>query len=177
MSRRLPWTSLLLAAALLSPAAAQAKRVAPAVPVTDTLRLSLDEAIQRALARSEDMRTARANVKQTSGQVFQAASAALPQVSGSVVYGRKIESIYDNLGSMSSSSSDSGGGDEGMNEFIKMFASKNTWTTTLSAQQLIWSGGKVGAALRTARAANRAAQAKPAAGVSCRSRENWQIGG
>ncbi len=160
MRRLLPCVPLLLATALLAPAAAQARRVAPAAPVTDTLRLTLDDAIQRALARSEDMRAARANVKQTSGQVFQAASAALPQISGSVVYSRKIESIYDNLGSLSSSSSDSSSGDEGgMSEFIKMFASKNTWTTTLSAQQLIWSGGKVGGALRTARAANRAAQA------------------
>ena len=58
-------------------------------------------------------------------------------------------------GGCGDSSSDGGG----MDEFIKMFASKNTWTTTLSAQQLIWSGGKVGGALRTARAANRAAQA------------------
>ncbi len=160
MSRLLPCTSLLLAVALLSPAAAQAKRIQPTAPVTDTLRLSLDDALQRALSRSEDMRTARANVKQTSGQVWQAASQALPQVSGSVVYNRKIESIYDNLGSTSSSSSsDSSGDGGGMDEFIKMFASKNTWTTTLSAQQLIWSGGKVGGALRTARAANRAAQA------------------
>ena len=154
MNRLLPWTSLVLAAALLAPAPARAKRVPPPAPVTDTLRLTLDDAILRALARSEDMRTARANVKQTSGQVFQAASAALPQVSGSVLYDRRIESLYDNFGSMASDS----GGDE-MSGLIAMFASKNTWTATLSAQQLVWSGGKVGAALATARAANRAAQA------------------
>jgi outer membrane protein TolC len=154
MNRLLPWTSLLLAAALLAPAPAGAKRVPPPAPVTDTLRLTLDDAILRALARSEDMRTARANVKQTSGQVFQAASAALPQVSGSVLYDRRIESLYDNFGSMASDS----GGDE-MSGLIAMFASKNTWTATLGAQQLVWSGGKVGAALATARAANRAAQA------------------
>ncbi len=154
MNRLPPWTSLLLAAALLAPAPAGAKRVAPPGPVTDTLRLTLDDAILRALARSEDMRTARANVKQTSGQVFQAASAALPQVSGSVLYDRRIESLYDNFGSMASDS-----GDDEMSGLIAMFASKNTWTATLSAQQLVWSGGKVGAALATARAANRAAQA------------------
>ena len=104
MKRLLPRLSLLLAVALLPPAAAHAKRVGPAAPVTDTLRLTLDDAVQRALSHSEEMRTARANVKQTSGQVFQAASQALPQISGSVLYNRKIESIYDNLGSTSSSS-------------------------------------------------------------------------
>ena len=83
MNRLLPWASLLLAAALLSPApgAGPPGRSPPPAP-TDTLRLTLDDAVQRALPRSEDMRTARANVKQTSGQVFQAASQALPQVSG-----------------------------------------------------------------------------------------------
>jgi outer membrane protein len=153
MNRLLPWLSLLLVAALLAPAPARARRDPPAPAPTDTLRLTLDDAIQSALSHSEEMRTARANVKQTSGQVFQATSQALPQVSGSILYDRKIESIYDGFSSMSS---DSGGNMEGL---IKMFASKNTWTTTLTAQQLLWSGGKVGSALRTARAANRAAQA------------------
>ena len=153
MSRLLPGACLLLAA-LLAPAQAQARRVQPAAPVTDTLRLTLDDATARALAHSEEMRTARANVRQTSGQVFQAASQALPQVSGNVVYSRRIESIYD---SFSSTAPDSGG-DE-MSGLLKIFASKNTWTATLTAQQLVWSGGKVGAALKTARAANRAAQA------------------
>lgn len=153
MNRVLPWVSLLLAAALLAPPV-QARRAQPAPAPTDTLRLTLDEAVQRALSHSEEMRTARANVRQTSGQVFQAASQALPQVSGTVQYNRKIESIYDSFGSTASDS----GSDE-MSGLIAMFASKNTWTTTLSAQQLLWSGGKVGGALRTARAANRAAQA------------------
>jgi outer membrane protein len=153
MNRLLHWAPLLLAATLLLPAPAGARPAQPAVTPTDTLRLTLDTAIQRALARSEDMRTARANVKQTSGQVIQATSQALPQISGNVVYDRKIESLYDGFSSMSS---DSGGEVSGL---LKIFASKNTWTTTLTAQQLLWSGGKVGSALRTARAANRAAQA------------------
>jgi outer membrane protein len=152
---------LLLAVALLAPAPARARRAEPPPAPTDTLRLSLDDAVQRAQSHSEEMRTARANVKQTGGQVLQAVSQALPQISGSVVYNRKIESIYDGFSTTSSSTSSdsSSGGDDGMGNLIKMFASKNTWTTTLSAQQLLWSGGKVGSALRTARAANRAALA------------------
>ncbi len=151
MRGRCCWLFLLI---LLLPVAAHARRPEPPAAPTDTLRLTLDDAIQRGLSHSEEMRTARANVRATSGQVWQAASAALPQVSGSVVYDRKIQSIYDNFGSAGADS-----GSSEMSGLIAMFASKNTWTTTLSAQQLLWSGGKVSGALRTARAANRAAQA------------------
>ena len=53
MNRLLPRAFLLLAVALLAPAAAAAKSSPPPAAVTDTLRLTLDQAIQRALAHSE----------------------------------------------------------------------------------------------------------------------------
>jgi outer membrane protein TolC len=142
---------LLVLAALLLPAAAGARRDPPAPAPTDTLRLTLDDAIQRALARSEDMRTARAGVRQTQGQVFQAMSRALPQVSGTILYDRKLESLFSGMAA-----------DTGVFGAIlknSSFAAEHAWTVDLTAQQLLWSSGKVGAALRTARAANQAAKA------------------
>ena len=142
---------LLVLAVLLLPATAGARRAPPAPAPTDTLRMTLDDAIQQALARSEDIRTARANVRQTQGQVFQAMAQALPQVSGTILYDRKLESLFSGMAA-----------DTGVFGAIlknSSFAAEHAWTVDLTAQQLLWSSGKVGAALSTARAANRAARA------------------
>ena len=151
MSLRPLCLALLATALLLVPATAGARRTPPAPPPTDTLRLTLDDAVQRSLARSEEMRTAHALVKQTQGQVLEQLSRALPQVSGTVTYNRKLESIFQGVVA-----------DTGFfGQILKnsSFAATHTWSADLTAQQLLWSGGKVGAALKTAKAANRSAQA------------------
>jgi len=151
MSRRMPLLAFLLATSLLLPAAAHARRDPPAPPPTDTLRISVDDAVQRALARSEEMRAARALVQQTEGQVLQELSRALPQVSGMVTYDRKLQSIFQGVVA-----------DTGFfGQILKnsSFAAVHTWSADLTAQQLLWSGGKVGAALKAAKAANRSAHA------------------
>jgi outer membrane protein TolC len=126
-------------------------RPAAAPAPADTLRLTLDDALQRALTRSEEMRAAHALVKQTEGQVLEQLSRALPQVNGMVTYNRKIQSIFQDAVA-----------DTGFfGQILKnsSFAAQHTWSADLTAQQLLWSGGKVGAALKTARAANRSAHA------------------
>src|SRR3989454_9305741 len=71
---------------------------AQAAPTTDTVPLTLDQAVQRALEQSVDMRLARASVLEANGQVRQAFSGALPQVTGSLVYTRQFASIYQGIG-------------------------------------------------------------------------------
>jgi outer membrane protein TolC len=143
---------LLLATALLRPEVCAARRVPPPTPAaTDTLRLSLDDAIRSALARSEEMRVAHAFVRRTEGQVLEQLSRALPQVSGTITYDRKLQSIFQGVAA-----------DTGFFGSLfknSPFAAEHTWTADLNAQQLLWSGGKVGAALKTAKAANRSAHA------------------
>lgn len=169
MNVRVHCLPLLLTAALLVPATALARREPPPAPApTDTLRLSLDDALQRALDHGEEMRTAHALVRQTQGQVLEQLARALPQVSGSVVYDRTIQSIYQNLFR----------GDSGIGSMLENspFAARNTWSANLTAQQLLWSGGKVGAALHTAQAANRSARAterETAAGLAFRVRQAY----
>jgi outer membrane protein TolC len=152
MKPRPPYLALLAAIVLMIPVTAGARREPPPAPApTDTLHLTLDDAIQRALSRSEEMRAAHAFVSQTEGRVLEELSRALPQVSGTVTYNRKLESIFQGVAS-----------DTGFfSEIFKNspFAAENTWTADLTAQQLLWSGGKVGAALKAARAANRSAHA------------------
>jgi len=135
--------TLLLA---LAPAAAGA-----AAAGGDSLRLALDEAVARALERGEEMRAARAYVSQTAGLVRQEMSRALPQISGSLTYGRQLSSIWEGAASDTS----------GLGDLLadSPFAAENSWTAELYGEQLLFSGGKVSSALRAAKAANRSARA------------------
>jgi outer membrane protein len=152
----------LLAAASLAwtvpPAPARAESATPApdagpsAPATgDTLRLSLEDAVDRALARGEEMRAARAVVRQISAQVTMELSRALPQINGTVTYDRKLSSIFEGAETDTS--------DLGSLLANSPFAARNTWTAEITAKQLLWSSGKVGSALHAAKAAKRSAHA------------------
>jgi len=119
-------------------------RGAAAQAPLDTLRLTLDQAVQRALDQGVDMRVAHANVMQANGQVREAMSSALPQITGTVTYTRQFASIYQGLGG-------SGGGFDTLFRNTP-FGAANAWNFQLQATQLIWSGGKVGAAYGAAKA-------------------------
>jgi len=70
---------------------------AQAPPPGDTLRLTLTDAVARAINRSEEIGVARAQLSQADAQVTQATSLALPQVSTALTYNRTIRSIFDAL--------------------------------------------------------------------------------
>lgn len=135
-----------------------ARGVAAQAP-SDTLRLTLDAAVRRALDESFAMRLARASVLEANGQVREALSGALPQVTGSVTYTRQFASIYEGLG----------GTDSLANLFKNTpFGAPNTWNVQIQATQLLWSGGKVGAGLAAAKSVRQIAtlqQAETAADV------------
>jgi outer membrane protein TolC len=131
---------------MLSLLVALGARAAAQAP-TDTVRLTLDDAVRRALEQGVDMRLARASVLGANGQVREAFSPALPQITGSLTYTRQFASIYSGLS----------GSDTGSNSLSKLFqntpfGAPNTWNLQLQATQLLWSGGKVGAALAAAKA-------------------------
>jgi outer membrane protein TolC len=127
---------------LAAPAVAQAP--------SDTLRLTLDDAVHRALEQGTDMRLARAAVLGASGRVREAMSGALPQITGSFGYTRQFASIYQGLG---------GSNANGLDTLFQNtpFGAANAWTFQLQATQLLWSGGKVGAGLSAAKAYRQAA--------------------
>ena len=136
--------ALSLALALAAAAGAAWARPDPPAAPPDTLRLSLDDAVQRALASGAEARVARASVGVAEGQVREAMAEALPQVTGDVVYDRKFSSIFQSL------SSDTLFGPLFAHS---SFAAVHGWTADLTATQLLWSGGRVGAGLAAARAA------------------------
>jgi outer membrane protein TolC len=116
----------------------------------DTLRLTLDDALRLAATGGAEMREARAGVADARGKVREALAAALPHVSGSVTYTRKLDSVFRSFS-----------GDTLFGPIFRnsAFAAVNTWDVELTGSQLLWSSGKVGAALRAARAAHRSADA------------------
>src|SRR6266496_4343430 len=92
-----------LGALALSLGAAQAGAQTP----PDTLRLTLEQAVQRGLDQGFAMRVARAGVLEANGQVREALSSALPQITGSVTYTRQFASIYQGIGGSDTGSSNS----------------------------------------------------------------------
>lgn len=67
----------------------------PAAQAADTLAMSLDAALSRALGQSEEVQLAQAQVDAASAQVGTARSAALPQVSGSLGYTKTFASVFN----------------------------------------------------------------------------------
>ena len=122
----------------------------------DTLRISLSEAVARALAESEEIAAARAMVNQAASQVTQATSAALPQLTGSFTYNRAIKTIFDNINFGPPADS----ADDSMSDLFSdlPFGRRNTYIANVQLSQLLFSGGSVGAARQVARRFRSAAE-------------------
>lgn len=154
-------------------AAAAALMAAPirAQTTQDTLHLTVDAAIDRALAQSEEIRLARAQVAEMNGQVREAFAGALPQINGSVTYTRQFASIFQGLGG------DNNGDTTFTNIFKNSpFGAPNAWAVELTASQLLFSAGKVGAGLTAAKSARQVArlnQQESAADIAARVRQAY----
>jgi len=137
----------------LAVAAALAAAPARAQGPTDTLRLTLDAAIERALGQSEEIRLAKSQVAEMNGQVREAFAGALPQINGSVTYTRQFASIFQGLGGDNN-------GDTSFTNIFKNspFGAPNAWAFEVTASQLLFSAGKVGAGLAAAKSARQAAE-------------------
>jgi outer membrane protein TolC len=114
----------------------------------DTLRLSLGEAVARALQESEEIQVARAQVDQAASQITQATAAALPHLSANFTYNRTVKSIFDDVQFFPEDDTTSADGDGGIADLP--FGRPNTYFTSLQLTQLLWAGGSVGAARRAA---------------------------
>jgi outer membrane protein len=116
---------------------------------TDTLLLTLEQAVSRALATSEEVETARSQRALAESQITQARAGAFPQVSGGVVYNRTLASIFDNL---QLTPEPEPGEDPPPNPFAALpFGQANTWNASLQVAQALYTGGRVGTALAIAR--------------------------
>jgi len=165
----------LIGAALL-PAALVAQE-----PARAPIRLTLEDAIQRALASGNDVRIAEAGVRQAEGQVTQAWSTALPEVRASVTYTRTFASVFSSAEQMpvlAPYSPDTTASlasrvryleQEYPNSVIRgigglfsslPFGRLNSYVAALTVSQTLFQGGKIGAGITGARAYERAARAQ-----------------
>ncbi|MDF1504222.1 TolC family protein [Roseisolibacter sp. H3M3-2] len=168
---------LILAAALQPPAPCTPEPpcAAPtaAVAAADSTPLTLDQALARALGQSQEVRLAKAQVDLAAAQVTAARAQALPQLNGTLSYTRTYASPFNTGGGFSLPDSmrfapDSTGsvaerlryleqnaGLAGLGGIGGLFGSlplgrPNAYVAGVSGSQVLYSGGRVGAALKIA---------------------------
>ncbi len=159
----LPTTATLLALALTLPAMGPGAALAADPPATGAmaaaaptaaalppLRLTLDDAVSRAVTRGDEMRFPRALIREANGRIRSALSEALPQINGAVTYNRKLASLF------AGATEDPVFGPIFRNS---SFAATHSWQVDVTGKQLLYSGGKVGAALRAAKEVRKGADA------------------
>jgi outer membrane protein len=144
------------------------------------VRLTLTEAVRRALDHGEEVRLARTGVDQARGQVVQARADALPQVRTQLSYQRTFASPFaggSTVPTFAPFAPDTTAAldarvryleneypnmlGRGISDLFKAtpFGHENTWVGGVTVSQLLFQGGKVGAGLRGARAYEDAAGA------------------
>jgi len=139
----------------------------------DTLFLTLNGAVDRALRESEEIATARAALTLAEAQVTQATAGALPQLSSNLTYNRAIRSIFDQAAGPPPVSDTLIPPAFDLNktpqerfdllsdlltqDFVSAlfsglpFGRKHTYIATFTLTQPIYVAGKIGAALQVAR--------------------------
>lgn len=173
------WTlgAALCAALLATPLAAQdpeAGGMRGGAGGADSLELTLADAVERATSASEEIRLARAQVDLAGSQVRSVRSSALPQINGSLGYTRTFQSQFsggtgfelpdslkfepDSLASVAERlrylekhAETAGLGGLGSLFGNLPFGRENAYTVSLSGSQLLYSGGRVGSALKVAK--------------------------
>jgi len=165
-------TAILMVALAALATRAGAVETSAGLVAPDTLALSLDEAVSRALRESEEIQRARATLEGAESQVTQAVSNALPQLQSNVAYNRAIKTIFDDMGAMPKVLDEDipPAFDESKTpkerfdllsdlmakDFMSAlfeglpFGRKNTYVAALSLTQPLYVGGKIGAALKIA---------------------------
>ncbi len=146
----------------------------------DSVALTLEDALARALGQSEEVRLARASVELADAQVTSTRAQALPQLNSSLRYTRTYHSPFQTKGftlpdslkfSPDSTASvlerlaylEQNAKNAGLSGMSGLFGSlplgrPNAYVASLNASQVLYSGGRTGAALRIAADYKRAAQ-------------------
>jgi outer membrane protein TolC len=143
----------------------------------DTLGVSLDQCVERALRSGEEVRSAEAVRSTAHARYLQARSTALPQVTLSTTYTRQLESIFQGTGDSGFKfEPDTLASPEARIRYLEdqlpasafnaisqlfsnsSFASENTWNAALGLRQKLLQGGSVIASIRAAGHALEASQ-------------------
>ena len=169
------WWLVLACGTLVLPSLGRAQVQDPPVP------LSLDQAVAQAASISEEVRLARSRVAQANAQVLSARSSALPQLNLTAGYTRTFESSFGGGGGFTIPDSlrfnpnpslpleerirylEDNAGLAGLQGIGGLFGNlpfgrENVYNIGVTGSQLLYSGGRVGAALEIARDYREAAE-------------------
>jgi len=149
-------------------------------PSADSLPITLQDAVNRAMGQSEEVQLARTQVDFARAQVRAARSAALPQLDATIAYTRTYESpfsgggftipdslrfepdptapIEERIRYLEDNAPNAALGALGSLFGNLPFGRPNTWVGSLNGSQTLWAGGRVGAALRIAKEFEQAAE-------------------
>ena len=119
-------------------ASAQARDIRSA-PLSDTLRLSIDEAVARAVRQSDETRLAAAQLEVTEAQITTARAAGLPQLRLNGAYTQVIENARANI-------------------VGQVFGQAYTYNSHANLSQTFFQGGRIFAGTRAAADVRRAAR-------------------
>ena len=119
-------------------AAAQARDIRSA-PSSDTLRLSIEEAVTRAVRQSDETRLAAAQIELTDAQITTARAAGLPQIRLNGAYTQVIENARANI-------------------VGSVFGQAFTYNTNANISQTFFQGGRIFAGTRAANNSRQAAK-------------------
>jgi len=174
-SRRHRFLTRVVPAAMLlaAPAAASGQ-------TADTLCLSLTQAVERALGKSEEIATARARVSQADARVTQATAASLPQLTATLTYNRAIYSQFSALAGFAGADTNSipSAFDQTLPARVRYdtlssllmadfmaglakglpFGRANTYVSLVQVSQPLFAGGRISAARDMARRAQAASE-------------------
>jgi outer membrane protein TolC len=119
--------------------------------------LSLDEAINTALGRGEEISLAKAGIRSAEGGEEVARSGMLPQVAASANYTRTLHSQYSSLASAAPDTSQLS---KALSSAFKNlpFGRANQWQIGLTASEIIFAGGRISAQEDAAEARKRSAE-------------------
>ncbi len=148
----------------------------------DSVALTLDASVERAASQSEEIRLARAQLGLAQAQVTSARSAAFPQLNLNLGYTRTLASAFDTGGEaieipdsmrfnpdptapleervayLENNAEKAAFGGLGSLFGNLPFGQENAYSFTLSGSQILYSGGRVGAALNIAESFEEAAR-------------------
>ncbi|HEX6557913.1 MAG TPA: TolC family protein, partial [Longimicrobiales bacterium] len=168
---------ILITAALWAVAA---RGLVAQTPGADTLSLSLEQALERATERSEEVQLARSQLDFAHAQIHDVRSGALPQINASLGYTRTFASQFNTGGFtlpdslkfepdsmapvdqrlryLEDKAPIAGLGGLGSLFGDLPFGRENAYAASFTGSQLLFSGGRVGAALEGARNFREAAE-------------------
>src|SRR5690606_4611534 len=174
----------LLAAVLLAPLvpAGLSAQEPQAQAAAARTRLSVQDALARALEQSEEVRLAQARVDEARAQARSTRSAALPQVNAQFGYTRTLRSVFQNVGGgftlpdsmrfdpdpslpledrvkyLEDKTPDAAFGALGGLFSGLPFGNEHTWVAGLSVSQPLFTGGRISSAISAAESAAEAAR-------------------